>query len=238
MTGKPITPEQAAQQELLAPILAAVEARIRLGVILYDPQDEKTKDPETGETQIIARRQDLTDQQIFERAYSAQKAAPGYTRAAFARDFVPTIEKLLVPLREAYGPTDTDLRRGGQFLHYLQTYRQEVEADKKGKKRGRPSNETPPMSQVLKTNNVNEKDATKIIDTLKEAAAKGCPTLAATIANLYEKKIIPKAATASDIWHALNQEGIRPKKGWSQDNFTKRVNTARRKREAETTGKK
>ncbi len=110
-TGKSITPSTQTDQERER-IKAAAVARLQLAAILYDLTADT---PETA-------RAPRTDAEILEAQYKAGAFPAGYNKADFARDQAATIDRLLDPLREVYGPHDTDLQRGTAYRNYLQEY--------------------------------------------------------------------------------------------------------------------
>jgi len=111
LTGKSITQPTQAEQERER-IKAAAVARLQLAAILYDLTADT---PETA-------RAPRTDAEILEAQYKAGAFPAGYNKADFARDQAATIDRLLDPLREVYGPHDTDLQRGTAYRNYLQEY--------------------------------------------------------------------------------------------------------------------
>ena len=111
LTGKSITQPTQAEQERER-IKAAAVARLQLAAILYDLTADT---PETA-------RAPRTDAEILEAQYKAGAFPAGYNKADFARDQAATIDRLLDPLREVYGPQDADLQRGTAYRNYLQEY--------------------------------------------------------------------------------------------------------------------
>lgn len=115
-TGKSITPPTQTDQERER-IKAAAVARLQLAAILYDLTADT---PETA-------RAPRTDAEILEAQYKAGNFPAGYKKADFARDQAATIDRLLDPLREEYGPDDADLQRGTAYRNYLQAYSTGIE---------------------------------------------------------------------------------------------------------------
>lgn len=175
-TGKSITPPTQADQERER-IKAAAVARLQLAAILYDL---------TADTPEAARAP-RTDAEILEAKYRAGNFPPGYKKADFARDQAATIDRLLDPLREAYGPGDADLQRATAYRNYLQAYRpgQDRNPENKG---GRHKEYQGTLSALLIEGGATQEKAAAIIEELKGIAQeKGVPELTDRLAQLYKE---------------------------------------------------
>lgn len=215
-TGKSITPPTQADQERER-IKAAAVARLQLAAILYDL---------TADTPEAARAP-RTDAEILEAKYRAGNFPPGYKKADFARDQAATIDRLLDPLREAYGPGDADLQRATAYRNYLQAYRpgQDRNPENKG---GRHKAYQGTLSALLIEDGATQEQAAAVIEELKGITQeKGAPELTDRLARLFQEGTLKRdrdgdsRLEAIDLYNAIIADGVQP--GTSRQNICKQL---------------